>query len=84
MPAFFQTDTRVERHRIAVRDRDGQHGYVEDQIEVQRLVRRTRVLGIVVCKRVLDEEVIPAWWLVQVGATGDRSGWRSKFVKLAA
>lgn len=84
MAKLFQTDTRVERHRIAVRDRDGQHGYVEDQIEVQRLVRRARFLGILVRKRVLDEEVIPAWWLAQVGATGDRSGWRSKFVTLAA
>lgn len=55
-------------------------GYCEDQGTKQQLVKRWRLFGRVIWTRVLDEEDVPMFAVIEIGCLGS-TNWRSKFAK---
>lgn len=54
---------------------------VERRGDRQYLIERHCIRGLVLCKRTIDEEVIPGHVLISLGCFGDTGGWRSKFAE---
>lgn len=55
-------------------------GYCEDQGTKQQLVKRWRLFGRVIWTRVLDEEDVPMFAVIERGCLGS-TNWRSKFAE---
>jgi|JI9StandDraft_2_1071091.scaffolds.fasta_scaffold303453_1 hypothetical protein len=47
---------------------------------IQKLLKEWRLFGIKVWTAVLDEETVPAWAEIEIGALGSTE-WRSKFAE---
>jgi hypothetical protein len=77
--AIFTVEIKVERRNWIRRGHES-HGYCEEQGSYQMLVKRWKLLGVTICKKILDTEEIPGHVLIEVGALG-RTVWKSKFAQ---
>jgi hypothetical protein len=74
------TTMRVEARHITVRGHEG-YGYCKDQWREQRLIKRWKLWGVTIWRRVIGTEIVPSHVWIVWGTIGDQSGWKSRFAE---